>query len=71
LPTSCHSLAIGLVTAYVAGSALTKVVYGASATDPAALGASVGLLFVTAPLASVIPVRRALRVDPIDTLRAE
>jgi len=63
--------AIGLVTAYGAGSALTKLVYGVSATDPAALGVSVVLLFAIALLASVIPVRRALRVDPMDTLRAE
>lgn len=63
--------AIGLVTAYVMGSALTKLVYGVSATDPAALAISIGLLFLIAVLASVMPVRRALRVDPMDTLRAE
>src|SRR5205814_5992709 len=63
--------AIGLVTAYAAGSTLTKIVYGVSATDPASLAVSVVLLFAVALLASVIPVRRALRVDPMDTLRAE
>ena len=63
--------AIGLVTAYAAGSALTKIVYGVSATDPVSLVLSVVLLFATALLASVVPVRRALRVDPMDTLRAE
>jgi hypothetical protein len=63
--------AIGLVTAYAAGSTLTKIVYGVSATDPASLAVSVVLLFAVALLASVIPVRRVLRVDPMDTLRAE
>jgi len=63
--------AIGLVTAYAAGSALTKIVYGVSATDPAALGVAVVVLVAIALLASVIPVRRALRVDPMDTLRSE
>jgi len=63
--------AIGLVTAFAAGSALTKIVYGVSATDPLSLAVSVVLLLAIALLASVVPVRRALRVDPMDTLRAE
>lgn len=63
--------AIGLVTAYAAGSALTKIVYGVSATDPVSLAVSVVPLFATALPASAVPVRRALRVDPMDTLRAE
>jgi len=42
-----------------------------SATDPAALGVAVVVLFAIALLASVIPVRRALSVDPMDTLRSE
>lgn len=63
--------AIGLVTAYAAGSAPTKIVYGVSATDPVSLAVSVVPLFATALPASAVPVRRALRVDPMDTLRAE
>ena len=63
--------AIGLVTAYAAGSAPPKIVYGVSATDPVSLAVSVVPLFATALPASAVPVRRALRVDPMDTLRAE
>jgi ABC-type antimicrobial peptide transport system permease subunit len=42
-----------------------------SATDPAALGAAVLLLAMVAVAASAVPVRRALRVDSTDALRAE
>jgi putative ABC transport system permease protein len=63
--------AIGLLGAYGAARALTALVYGVSATDPVALGGAVLLLAVVALAASAVPVRRALRIDPMDTLRAE
>lgn len=44
---------------------------GVSATDPVSLTFSVLLLLAIALLAAAVPVRRALRVDPMDTLRAE
>jgi putative ABC transport system permease protein len=62
---------LGLVAAYAAASTLAKVVPGVSGTEPVALIGSVMILIITAVSASVIPVRRALRVDPIDTLRIE
>ena len=63
--------AIGLVGAYAASRALTTLVYGVSPTDPVALAGAVGFLALVAIAASAIPVRRALLVDPVDTLRAE
>jgi ABC-type lipoprotein release transport system permease subunit len=42
-----------------------------SPTDPVALGGAVVLLAAVALAASAVPVRRALRIDPTDTLRAE
>ncbi|MHB1222812.1 MAG: FtsX-like permease family protein [Gemmatimonadaceae bacterium] len=62
---------IGVVGAYGASRALTALVYGVSPTDPVALGGAVVLLVVVALAASAIPVRRALRVDPANTLRTE
>ena len=64
-------VAIGLGIAFLLTHVMAALLFGVSATDPASLAVSVVLLFAVALLASVIPVRRALRVDPMDTLRAE
>lgn len=62
---------IGILGAFGAGRALATVVYDVRPTDPAALGAAVVLLAVVALAASAVPVRRALRIDPTDALRAD
>jgi putative ABC transport system permease protein len=62
-------VAIGLATALVATRLMSRLLFGVKATDPAVfLGFSV-LLAATAVLASVLPARRALRIDPMVTLR--
>ncbi|HEY5059886.1 MAG TPA: FtsX-like permease family protein, partial [Gemmatimonadaceae bacterium] len=63
--------AIGLLGAYCASRALTTLVYSVSPTDPVALGGAVVLLAVVALAASAVPMRRALSIDPTQTLRAE
>ena len=62
---------VGLVAAYAVRSTLSTVVYGLTGVDPLALGAAVVVVLVIALFASIVPVRRALRVDPMDTLRTE
>jgi ABC-type antimicrobial peptide transport system permease subunit len=62
---------IGLVTAYAVRSTLSTVVFGLTGVDPLALGGAVVVVLVIALCASIIPVRRAVRVDPMDTLRSE
>jgi putative ABC transport system permease protein len=69
-------LAAAGVALGVAGSlALTRLLAnqlaGVTATDPLTFASSIGLLLVAAILASVIPARRASRIDPIETLRVE
>lgn len=54
-----------------AGRLLQGVLGGISAADPLALAASVAVLFAVAVLASSLPARRALRVDPVVALRHE
>jgi putative ABC transport system permease protein len=44
---------------------------GVTAYDPPTLAAAIGLLTVTAAIASWIPARRAARVDPLIALRYE
>jgi ABC-type antimicrobial peptide transport system permease subunit len=60
-----------LYRAYAATRTLTSFLYGISPTDPFAFGGAALLLTAVAIIASFIPMRRALRVDPIDALRAD
>jgi predicted permease len=64
-------LLIGVVLAAAAGQLLSAVLYGVSPFDPLAIGVVTLLMLTMAALASVIPARRAARVDPIIALRAE
>jgi len=57
-------LALGLAGAVAAGRALGSVLFGVGAVDPATLTAAAVLLLFVAALASVVPARRAVRVDP-------
>jgi len=64
-------IACGVAAAIAATRSLANLVFGVTATDPATLGAVVGLLTVVTLLACYIPARSATRVDPLETLRAE
>jgi predicted permease len=64
-------LAAGLIIVRLAESALTRVVYGVSTTDGMALTSASALLLVAAVIACVPPALRAMRVDPVEGLRAE
>ena len=64
-------LAVGLVIVRLAESALTRVIYGVSTTDAVALVTASALLLVAAIIACVPPALRAMRVDPVEGLRAE
>jgi putative ABC transport system permease protein len=64
-------LLLGLVGSFALTRLLTKQLAGVTATDPVSFAAAFGLLLSAAVLASVIPARRASRVDPMETLRAE
>ena len=62
---------IGLLGALLLGKLLAGLVFGVSATDPLTLVAVGGLLALVTVVASWIPARRAMRVDPAVVLRAE
>ena len=64
-------IAIGLVFAFALTRVIASFLFGIGATDPITfVGVSVVLVLV-AFLASYIPSRRALRVDPLMALRVE
>jgi putative ABC transport system permease protein len=63
-------LAIGLGCAVLVVRALSTVLYEISPWDPLAWIVSAGTLLAVALLASWLPARRALRVDPVVALRA-
>src|SRR5206468_678356 len=64
-------LAIGLPIAIFMARALSGLLFGVSAGDPAALVALPVLLAAVALLACYLPARRASRVDPLQALRYE
>jgi hypothetical protein len=59
----------GVLVAAWASRSLESVLVDVSAHDPLALGGSVGVVLVAALAASWLPVRRAMRTDPVSTLR--
>lgn len=62
-------IVIGVVGAAAATRALRGMLYGVGPADPVTFGAIALLLAAIAVLASYVPARRALRVDPLETLR--
>ena len=61
-------MALGVAGALAAGRALRAMLFGVGVADPVTLVAVAALLFVVAGLASVLPARRAARVDPARAL---
>jgi ABC-type antimicrobial peptide transport system permease subunit len=66
-----NGIAIGLVAAAFGVHMLDSLLYGVQATDATTFAAVPLVLAVVALAAAFIPARRATRVDPIITMRAE
>ncbi len=64
-------VAVGLVVAVALGRSMSALLFGIEAVDPAAYAAAIGVILAAAALASYVPARRAAKIDPIETLRAE
>jgi predicted permease len=64
-------LVAGLALSALAGIALRRFLFGMSPADPVSYAAVAAVLAVAALVATAVPIRRALRVDPAVTLRTD
>ena len=64
-------LGIGAVASLVLGRFVSSFLYGVSPTEPLVLVGAMVLLTTATGLASLVPARRAWRVDPMTALRME
>jgi ABC-type antimicrobial peptide transport system permease subunit len=62
---------LGLMMAFLVSSVLQGFLYGVDVLDPVAFLGVPALLGCAAFLAAYVPARRAIRVDPVRTLRTE
>ena len=62
---------LGTVGAIVIGAVIHHSILGAPSIDPLFLLAAMAVLTATMAAASIVPARRALRVNPVDVLRTE
>jgi putative ABC transport system permease protein len=71
LRLSAIGIAAGMVAAFGLTRAMTSMLVGVKAADPATFTAMAGLFLIIAYVASGLPARRAARVDPLVALRHE
>jgi ABC-type antimicrobial peptide transport system permease subunit len=68
-------LATGLPAAWIAGRLASRVLspllYKVTTTDPITIAVAIGVLLLVTMAAGVLPARRAVRIDPMNALRAE
>jgi predicted lysophospholipase L1 biosynthesis ABC-type transport system permease subunit len=64
-------LVVGLAGALIATRWVGALLWGVAPADPVSLAVGVGVLLVAVATAVQIPLRRAMAVDPVRSLRAE
>ncbi len=63
--------AMGLLLAAAMSRVLTSLLFGIPSLDPLTFGGAILLFAVIGLTASIVPVRRALRINPVEALRYE
>lgn len=69
LPAIAAGVALGAAAAAGAARLVRNLLFGIEPLDPASLAAGAAAIAVTALVATVLPARRAARVDPLSALR--
>ena len=63
--------AVGALAAFWVAELMTSILFGVEPMDPPTLALATAVIALTAVLASLGPLTRALRVNPVEALRAE
>ena len=63
-------IAVGTIAALASAKVMETLVFGVSASDPLTLAGAGATLALVALMASLVPAYRALRLDPVNILRA-
>lgn len=71
LALTAAGLVLGALGARALAQLLGSMLFGVTASDGITYAAVAGLLMLVAMLASYLPTRRAMRVDPVRALRAD
>jgi predicted permease len=69
--TATLGAALGLIAALIASRYVAALLFETPARDPVAFGIAAVTILVVALVASLVPARRATRVDPVVALRTE
>jgi putative ABC transport system permease protein len=64
-------IALGLAAGYAGARALSRLLFGIGAGDPATFASVAVFLLLVALVATYLPARRAARLDPLLALRSE
>lgn len=70
LTTAAIGVVIGLALAAAGARVLAGLLYGVTTHDAVTFLAAPGLLLVVSAAACLVPARRAIRIDPMETVRA-
>jgi ABC-type lipoprotein release transport system permease subunit len=62
---------IGVAAAFALRRLVSGLLYGVTVTDPLTIGGTLLLLLIVALIACWLPARRAVKIDPLVTLRYE
>ena len=71
LTVAVSGIALGLIVAFALTRLVSSLLVGVSATDPVTFLGIPALLLAVSVVASYIPARRAMKVDPVEALRGE
>ncbi|HKU76174.1 MAG TPA: ABC transporter permease [Pyrinomonadaceae bacterium] len=64
-------IALGILVSLATGRLIASLLFGVSTTDPATLAFVTLILIMVALIASYVPARRAMKIDPVEALRYE
>jgi putative ABC transport system permease protein len=71
LELACIGIATGVIVSLATTGILSSVLLGVAPRDPLVIAGVIGVLTIVVGVASLVPARRAARIDPLLSLRAE